>query len=60
MSGKGEGVDCFKCRHFFITWDKGFPRGCKALNFTSREMPHLIVRQASGMDCLKFEKKKVP
>ena len=53
-------IDCFQCKYFFITWDKSFPRGCRALGFKSREMPCRMVRQASGMDCLKFEKKDSP
>jgi hypothetical protein len=55
-----EKVDCFQCRHFFITWDKNFPRGCHALGFKSREMPSQMVFQASGMQCMKFEKKETP
>ena len=50
-------VDCFQCRHFFITWDKNFPRGCRALGFKSREMPCRTVHEASGIRCLKFEPK---
>jgi hypothetical protein len=57
---KKEKIDCFRCKHFFITWDETFPRGCRALGFKSREMPFLLVHQASGMDCLKFEKKDLP
>jgi hypothetical protein len=52
-------IDCFQCQHFFITWDKKFPRGCRALGFKSQEMPSSMVYQASGMECLKFEKKKL-
>jgi len=53
-------VNCFQYKHFSITWDKNFPRGCRALGFKSREIPYRMVRQASGMDCLKFEKKDLP
>jgi hypothetical protein len=55
-----ENVNCFHCKHFFVTWDKNFPRGCRALGFKSQEMPHHMVHQASGMNCLKFEKKDLP
>jgi hypothetical protein len=51
-------VDCFQCKHFFVTWDKKFPRGCRALRFKSEEMPSSLVYQASGMECLRFEKKE--
>ena len=53
-------VDCFQCRNFFVTWEKDFPRGCHALGFKCREMPCWVVQRASGMPCLKFEKKDVP
>ena len=49
---------CFRCRHFYVTWDKKFPRGCKAMGFVSRDMPSLVVRDASAMKCLKFKEKK--
>jgi hypothetical protein len=57
---KPEKIDCFQCRHFFVTWDKKFPRGCRALGFKSKGMPSQMVFQASGMQCLKFERKETP
>jgi hypothetical protein len=48
---------CFKCRHFFITWDPQNPRGCRAYQFKSKAIPSIIVKNSSGMDCLKFEPK---
>lgn len=54
---KKEKVDCFQCKYFYVTWDKSFPRGCKALGFKTKEMPSFAVHQASGLKCLKFEAK---
>ncbi|HCL81683.1 MAG TPA: uracil-DNA glycosylase [Nitrospiraceae bacterium] len=51
-------IDCFKCRHLYITWDKNFPYGCKAMKFKTKNLPSKVVRQSSDMECLKFEKKK--
>lgn len=51
-------IDCFKCRHFYITWEKNFPYGCKAMKFKTKNMPSKVVHQSSGMECLKFEKNK--
>ncbi len=48
-------VNCFRCRHFFVTWDPRFPRGCRALGFMGRAVPSDTVRQASGIRCLYFE-----
>ncbi|RJQ44748.1 MAG: uracil-DNA glycosylase [Nitrospiraceae bacterium] len=51
-------INCFTCEHFYITWDEKFPRGCKAMGFKSREMPSAVVYASSGVQCLKFRKKK--
>jgi hypothetical protein len=51
-------IDCFTCIHFYVTWDKKHPRGCKALGFKSREIPSLVVFQSSGYDCLRYKEKK--
>ena len=51
-------VNCFQCQYFFVTWDPKNPRGCKAYGFKTRELPSIVVRRSSGMECLKFEPKK--
>ena len=51
-------VDCLKCKHFYVTWDEKLPRGCRAMGFKSKEMPLMVVRQASGRECLGFERKE--
>jgi len=57
MEGKRKGADCFRCRHFYVTWDKKFPRGCKAMGFKGKQLPCRVVLEASGNRCLKFEEK---
>lgn len=52
-------IDCFKCKHFYITWDQNFPRGCRAMGFKLKEMPSDVVFQSSGMECLRFEEKEI-
>ena len=47
-------VNCFDCVHFYITWDKNFPRGCRALSFKGREMPCATVLSSSGIECQRF------
>ncbi|MEK4762056.1 uracil-DNA glycosylase [Viridibacillus sp. FSL E2-0187] len=49
---------CFKCRHFYVTWDQRSPRGCRAYQFKSKELPSVIVKRSSGLECLKFEPKQ--
>lgn len=48
-------ANCFRCRHFQVTWDARFPRGCRVMGFKGREMPSAVVREASGTECLRFE-----
>ncbi|PIQ03209.1 MAG: uracil-DNA glycosylase [Piscirickettsiaceae bacterium CG_4_9_14_3_um_filter_43_564] len=50
-------IDCFKCRHFYITWDANQPKGCKAFRFKTKFMPSTLVFETSGHDCLKFSPK---
>jgi len=52
-------IDCFKCKHFYVTWDQSFPRGCRAMGFKSKEMPSDVVFQSSGMECMRFEEKEI-
>lgn len=52
---KGNKINCRTCKFFFITWDKKFPYGCKALNFKTRNLPSIEVKNSSGFDCLKYE-----
>lgn len=50
-------IDCKKCRHYYITWDKSFPYGCRSMDFKSKVMPCISVVDASDMQCLKFQEK---
>jgi hypothetical protein len=50
-------IDCKKCRHYYITWDRKFPYGCKAIQFKSVRLPSVEVFAASGIACLRFEEK---
>ena len=65
MAGERDLIDqgrpkppCLTCRHYFITWDPGFPYGCRAFQFKSAVIPYLEVKSASQMQCLKFEPRK--
>jgi hypothetical protein len=53
-----ETVDCFACGHFYITYDKGFPYGCRAMGFKSRVIPSREVYSSSGIECQSFISKK--
>ncbi|PIC64738.1 uracil-DNA glycosylase [Sporosarcina sp. P13] len=51
-------VNCFGCMYFFTTWEPQNPRGCKAYGFKTKMVPSVVVKQSSGMECMKFEPKK--
>ena len=51
--------ECNKCKHYYITWDKNFPNGCRAMGFKAKESPSISVLKSSGIECLMFESKEV-
>ena len=60
MTQKTERISCHKCKYFYVTWDKSFPYGCKAMGFKGKIIPSLMVFQASGQSCLAYAEKKGP
>ena len=53
----GKYVDCNTCAHFFITWDKRYPYGCRSMNFMSSNSPSKDVLEVEGRDCLAYRDK---
>ena len=51
-------INCFKCHHFYITYDRHFPYGCKAVGFKSRLMPSKEMYVNSGIECLIYVEKE--
>jgi hypothetical protein len=51
-------VNCYQCKHFYVTWDPRFPKGCRAFGFKTVTMPSMTVFQSSGRPCMKFEQKQ--
>ena len=52
-------VNCLQCRHYYVTWDRRHPHGCRRMGFKSHEIPSVVVRKsAGGLKCLMFEPKK--
>ncbi|RXT13516.1 uracil-DNA glycosylase [Ammoniphilus sp. CFH 90114] len=54
---KQQRINCVKCKHYYVTWDKHNPRGCKFFEFKTSLLPSLVVFQSSGQPCLKLEPK---
>ena len=55
---QGTLINCFFCEHFYITYERRFPYGCRALGFKSVRMPSVDVYKSSDMDCALFERKE--
>ena len=53
-------VNCFRCVHFYITWEPQFPKACKLFGFKSAKLPSVDVFESTGSVCLGFEKKGNP
>ncbi len=54
---KQQQINCYKCKYFYVTWDKNFPYGCKSMGFKSARLPHIDVHQVSGVNCLDYQEK---
>ena len=51
------GIGCNSCKYFYITWNKNYPYGCRAMGFISARLPSIEVLAIEGRDCLSFEEK---
>ena len=50
--------NCNNCAHFYVTYKKNFPYGCKAFGVISKNNPYLEIKKVSGTDCALFQKNK--
>jgi len=48
-------IDCHKCKHYYVTWDKNFPHAYHVLEFKGYEFPSSFVYKSSGIHCLMFK-----
>ncbi|RJQ65980.1 MAG: uracil-DNA glycosylase [Desulfobacteraceae bacterium] len=55
MGREPERIDCHRCSHYFVTWQREHPHGCKRMGFKSALLPSAEVYRASGTACLAFE-----
>ena len=51
-------IDCHKCKYYYITWEKNFPHGCRAMGFKSKQFPSITVFVSSNQDCLLYQEKQ--
>jgi len=51
--------NCMNCKHFFITYDKNTPRGCRIYKIKSASLPSMVVKRANnGEECMGFSAKE--
>ena len=51
-------VNCFKCKHFSVTWEPEFPKACSLFGFKTKNLPSVDVVETTGAVCLGFERKE--
>lgn len=56
MADPSERPDCLHCSHYFVTWEADKPRGCRAYEFKTPELPSKVVLESSGEPCQFFER----
>ena len=49
--------NCSICMHFYVTYKKSFPYGCKAFGIISKNNPYSEIKKVSGTNCALFSKK---
>jgi len=54
---QGTRPDCWKCRHFAVSWDPKLPYLCRLMGFKSRSLPALEIIRADGKPCQGFTPK---
>ena len=51
--------NCWRCRHFAISYDPKRPYSCRLMGFKTKILPAIEVLRADGIRCLGFERKPV-
>ncbi|MFA7565483.1 MAG: hypothetical protein WCY01_00525 [Alkalispirochaeta sp.] len=47
--------NCLQCKHFTVTWNPRFPRGCTLFEIKTRRLPSIVVYENTGYHCPGFE-----
>ena len=56
----GTRPDCWKCKHFAVSWDPKLPYLCRLMGFKSRSLPAIEIIRADGKPCQGFAPKLQP
>jgi hypothetical protein len=52
-----EKINCQNCKYYYVTWDKRFPKGCRAYGIKTQYIPSVIVFRSTGKKCACYMKK---
>jgi hypothetical protein len=52
-------VNCYKCRHYVVTWEPKHPKACRFFGFKTNKMPSATVFESTGKICEAFESKQI-
>ena len=55
---KRKPINCLACKHYYVTWDRHFPYGCRKFEFKSKQVPSAEVLVSTGHRCIGFEPKE--
>ena len=50
-------AECHSCKHFYITWDKNAPRGCRGFDFKTDGNPSEVIYRNTGVACQLYSPK---
>jgi hypothetical protein len=51
-------IVCQKCIYYYVTWEKNKPHGCNAYGFKSQQLPSVVVKNSSKLDCSFYQEKQ--
>ena len=46
-----EPVNCHQCAHYYTTWERKFPMGCRKFGFKGKQVPSMEVLASTGQSC---------
>lgn len=52
--------NCWRCRHFGMSYQRQTPYACRLMGFSSRILPAIEVLRADGVPCRGFSAKAAP
>ncbi|WP_443640404.1 hypothetical protein ABXT70_10295 [Candidatus Njordibacter sp. Uisw_039] len=60
MNTNSSTPDCMQCKHFYVTWEAKFPRGCRLFAIKSRQLPMIEIMRIDGHACRGYAPKPAP